>query len=89
MVDLLVLGRELPEVHRLLDHPAALRALGPRHRLLLHDPVCAALAGLAAAGAEGAASALLHVLVDLALPGRRAYKGRRRASRGRWGAGVP
>jgi hypothetical protein len=62
LVDKIILGREYPEVHRALDLPYIW--LGPRHRILFHDPASAMLLGYAVAGPGGALSALLHITLD-------------------------
>jgi hypothetical protein len=68
LVDKIVLGREYPEVHRALDLPYLW--LGPKHRILFHDPVTATLLGFMIAGPGGALSALLHITLDRELSNR-------------------
>lgn len=68
LVDKIVLGREYPEVHRALDLPYLW--LGPKHRILFHDPITATMMGYAIAGPRGALSALLHITLDRELSSR-------------------
>jgi hypothetical protein len=62
MIDLLILGKKYPKVHKTLDLPH--KWLGSRHRVLFHDEVTAMLIGYMISGNEGMLSALLHVWLD-------------------------
>lgn len=57
-----VLGKEYPEVDRMLDLPYVI--LGKKHREYFHDPVSAWIVGSLVAGEEGGYAALLHILLD-------------------------
>jgi len=62
-IDRLVLGRELPHVHRFKDKPY--KVLGRRHRVVFHDPDTNIILGLLF-GPEAMVSGFLHDLADQA-----------------------
>ena len=72
LIDRLVLGRAYREVHRWMDEPY--RWLGPRHRVLRHDPLTLLLRfGLG----EEFVSGMLHIAADEASSALRRRRGRR------------
>ena len=63
-VSRLLLGKSFDKVHRVIDAPYGL--LGKKHRVLLHDPISAAMIGSTASRDRYAAfAALTHVAVDV------------------------
>jgi len=58
----LLLGDDCNATHAAIDYPY--RFLGRKHRILLHDPLSAALVGYFMDGYKGVASALLHLAED-------------------------
>ena len=60
MIDRIFLGKEREDVHAWMDEPY--RWLGPKHRILRHDPLTVALKYWN--DPEGFMSALLHILTD-------------------------
>lgn len=86
LVDRMILGKAMPEVHRFKDGPA--KYLGKNHRRLFHDHLTNMLLG-AAYGPEAFISGELHDLLDRAdsalrgRPRRRSSPARSRRSRRR------
>jgi len=75
-LDRLVLGRELPFVHRFKDKP--FKVLGRRHRVVFHDPATNIILGLLF-GPEAMVSGFLHDLADHAESlARKHMRGRRK-----------
>jgi hypothetical protein len=72
MVERALLGREYPDVHRILDLPAYF--VGKSHRRYLHDPLTAYLVGYALHGHRGGLASLLHIIVDRVYGDRRARR---------------
>src|SRR5208337_1082467 len=65
----LLLGKPHAKVHRAIDYPY--KFLGPKHRILFHDPVTSVLVARAASKEKGASlAAILHVITDLLIPSR-------------------
>lgn len=62
LLDRVVLGREYPWVHKLMDSPALL--LGKKHRVLFHDPQTALLIALLSCDPKAGLSCLLHQWLD-------------------------
>jgi len=67
----LLLGKSREDIHRLLDFPY--RVLGPRHRILLHTPLVAAVIALSG-DPEGGKAALIHILQDRAQEVKRKWR---------------
>ncbi|MGD0424724.1 MAG: hypothetical protein ABSA92_14895 [Candidatus Bathyarchaeia archaeon] len=64
-----LLGKPHAKVHRAIDYPY--KFLGPKHRILFHDPVTSVLVAKAASREKGAGkAAILHVLTDALIPSR-------------------
>ncbi len=66
-----VLGKPHNKVHSAIDYPY--KFLGPKHRILFHDPITAVLVARAASKEKGAGvAAILHIATDWAFNSRSA-----------------
>jgi hypothetical protein len=74
-VDRLLLGREYEDVHAWMDEP--FRWLGPKHRILRHDPLSIAVRYWN--DPDRALSAFLHIATDGSVSKIKTYKYRSRA----------
>jgi hypothetical protein len=58
-----ILGKPHDKVHKAIDYPY--KFLGPRHRVLFHDPITAVLVSRTASKEKGAGlAAILHIVTD-------------------------
>ncbi len=62
-LQLAVLGKPHDKVHKAIDYPY--KFLGPKHRILFHDPITAVIVARTASKEKGAGlAAVLHIATD-------------------------